>query len=481
MALSVSFALWHREVGALQALGALSLIWLIGQVGIGRPGVSTSALVGVEALTTGVLAAVGANTEVAVLAVLVVPPAVAALHLGWRGAALALIAQSVGLAGVTVLLGGAPDASTSIAAGVATAAGAAAGGAAVVVRAVAVRGADALTPYLHVQELIRELGDLDRSLPVPLDVDALTTSILDSVAAALPVEHVALLVPSGGRLDPIASRSGERILDAGARAVRCERLAHAAWTRHDVVVETGAFAWPLAETTVVAGVLDATRAPRGPALEDALEGLERDLAARAVQLDTALLLSAFRAGQADDERSRLARALHDGLGRDLTSAGDLVDAIAAAPSSDDLTAQIDALRARINAAVRETRSVVTTLRSAPESSTSLGAALAIAVDLISETTSVPIMVTVDEGPLRLPRETEVELLMIAQEAVSNAVRHADAGVIDVMCQVRAPQARIVVSDDGIGLRRDGDGDGRRRSDPRDSRPCGSGPCASVPS
>jgi signal transduction histidine kinase len=46
---------------------------------------------------------------------------------------------------------------------------------------------------------------------------------------------------------------------------------------------------------------------------------------------------------------------------------------------------------------------------------------------------------------------ESELLRIAQEAMTNAVRHSGADTIDVLCRVAPPMAEIVVSDDGTGL------------------------------
>jgi signal transduction histidine kinase len=46
---------------------------------------------------------------------------------------------------------------------------------------------------------------------------------------------------------------------------------------------------------------------------------------------------------------------------------------------------------------------------------------------------------------------ESELLRIAQEAMTNAVRHSGATTIDVLCRVAAPNAEIVVSDNGRGL------------------------------
>jgi signal transduction histidine kinase len=54
-------------------------------------------------------------------------------------------------------------------------------------------------------------------------------------------------------------------------------------------------------------------------------------------------------------------------------------------------------------------------------------------------------------------EIESELLRIAQEAMTNAVRHAGATSINVQCSVAPPTAEIVVSDNGRGL-------GARRED-----------------
>ena len=46
---------------------------------------------------------------------------------------------------------------------------------------------------------------------------------------------------------------------------------------------------------------------------------------------------------------------------------------------------------------------------------------------------------------------EAELFRIAQEAMNNAVRHAQASAIEVHCQVHAPEALITVTDNGRGL------------------------------
>jgi signal transduction histidine kinase len=60
-------------------------------------------------------------------------------------------------------------------------------------------------------------------------------------------------------------------------------------------------------------------------------------------------------------------------------------------------------------------------------------------------------VTLDEQTTRLRPEIEGELLRIAQEAMTNAVRHSGASAINVQCSVAPPAAEIVVSDNGHGL------------------------------
>ena len=60
--------------------------------------------------------------------------------------------------------------------------------------------------------------------------------------------------------------------------------------------------------------------------------------------------------------------------------------------------------------------------------------------------------TLDESTARLPAATEAELLRIAQEAITNARKHAGAANLWVTCAVDPPYAQIEVSDDGQGHR-----------------------------
>ena len=172
-----------------------------------------------------------------------------------------------------------------------------------------------------------------------------------------------------------------------------------------------------------------------------------------MHLDTALLFSKLRDAATADERRRLAREMHDGVAQDIASLGYLVDALAASPSTPAQAETLQRLRDRITAVVGEVRRSVQTLRTDAEASESLGAAIGGLARHLSESSGIPIRVTVSETTTRLRAEVESELLRIAQEAMTNAVRHSGADSIDVDCRVAAPHAEIVISDDGAGLGR----------------------------
>lgn len=130
--------------------------------------------------------------------------------------------------------------------------------------------------------------------------------------------------------------------------------------------------------------------------------------------------------------------------------GYLVDAMTvdAPPQlADDLVR----LRATITSVVGEVRRSVTTLRTQAGSQESLGAGVAMLARHLSDSADVPITVTVDETTERLRHEVEAELLRIAQEAMTNAVKHAHPSHIEVECRVAAPAATLTIRDNGTGL------------------------------
>ena len=76
--------------------------------------------------------------------------------------------------------------------------------------------------------------------------------------------------------------------------------------------------------------------------------------------------------------------------------------------------------------VGEVRRSVQTLRTSIGENDSLGTAIGSLARHLSASSGIPIHVTLDESTTRLRPEVESELLRIAQEAMTNAVRHSGA-------------------------------------------------------
>jgi signal transduction histidine kinase len=72
------------------------------------------------------------------------------------------------------------------------------------------------------------------------------------------------------------------------------------------------------------------------------------------------------------------------------------------------------------------------------------------VRTVGASSHLTVHLSLDERPDRLPSDTEAELLRIAQEAITNARKHAQASNLWVRCEIDPPRALLVVEDDGVG-------------------------------
>ncbi|MER5620091.1 sensor histidine kinase [Streptosporangium sp. NPDC002544] len=167
--------------------------------------------------------------------------------------------------------------------------------------------------------------------------------------------------------------------------------------------------------------------------------------AHAVQMAHDLRRSWERAaGAREEERRRLHRDLHDGLGGRLT--GITIGLEAARRSlrhSPDLAYQLLAdLRVGMDAVNGEMRELVQGLR--PRTLDEVGLEQSI------RRLAVEVPVTVGGSLEGLPAAVEVAAYRIVQEALTNARRHSGAGVITVALE-RAGDLRVRITDDGVGV------------------------------
>lgn len=159
----------------------------------------------------------------------------------------------------------------------------------------------------------------------------------------------------------------------------------------------------------------------------------------------------------EDERSSLARDLHDGVGQTLTAVVLTLDAaearLAAGPhaeAAEPAEATIRRARGLALAALEEARAVAAQLRPSRIQELGLGASLnglarsaGIPVDLRFTPSNLP--------PGLLEQEREIDAYRIVQEAVGNAARHSHASKVWIDAVEDDGLLAITVGDDGVGF------------------------------
>jgi two-component system NarL family sensor kinase len=201
-----------------------------------------------------------------------------------------------------------------------------------------------------------------------------------------------------------------------------------------------------------------------PSFDPAEQTLLRDLARQvgaavhAQRLRDELARSRERLVMAtEDERRRLRRDLHDGLGPTLAAVAMRAEAAAAALSGqrDAASRDLTALTEDVRSAIADLRRLVDGLR--PPSLDELGLAGAIREQVTrladDGTPGRAPVITVECRPAvlpDLPAAVEVAAYRIAIEAVTNTVRHADARTC-VVTLVADARLTVEIRDDGLGL------------------------------
>ncbi len=153
----------------------------------------------------------------------------------------------------------------------------------------------------------------------------------------------------------------------------------------------------------------------------------------------------------EEERRRLRRDLHDGLGPALAGHLLRLDVIAGElDRSSPVAADVDALRTEFRATIVELRRVVEGLRPPALDELGLAGALVQVTRRLTLGTAIEFDLSIGELPV-LPAAMEVAAFRIVTEAVTNAVRHSSASVCHATIVAEGRALRITVADDGQGI------------------------------
>jgi signal transduction histidine kinase len=210
---------------------------------------------------------------------------------------------------------------------------------------------------------------------------------------------------------------------------------------------------PIVSRRGVIGAFYVTEKEGASEFSDADEQLIAMLAAHAaIAIENARLYERSRELSIVEERNRLARELHDAVAQKLfglvlsaESAATLLDR-----DRDAARGELERLRELAQEAMEELRSLVFELRPPALESEGLATALRKHVDVLRRVYGREIGLELS-GTLPRSPELEREAFRIAQEALQNALRHADAEHVGLLLDARDGSLVLTVRDDGVGF------------------------------
>ena len=173
------------------------------------------------------------------------------------------------------------------------------------------------------------------------------------------------------------------------------------------------------------------------AFNDMLERLEnerRDSARRALRAQEA-------------ERLRLARELHDELGQSMTGVLLRIDAAIRAPS----TADLDEAREEARRSLDDVRRIARDLRPDTLAELGLPSALNALATRLTRHSGVAVERHLDRDLPPLGDDAEIVLYRVAQEALTNVARHADAKRVTIALTHADGNVTLTIDDDGRGI------------------------------
>jgi len=287
-------------------------------------------------------------------------------------------------------------------------------------------------------------------------------------APSLPAEY--LRAVDGSRIGPAAGSCGTAAFLARpvfVEDVQTDRL----WTEYrDAAMACGLRACSSTPIVATDGRVLGTFAlyygkPRLPSVEDR-ELIERATHLAGIAIERRQLEEQLRALSArvesirEDERTSIAREIHDDLGQTLTALKMDVVWMHRRIAGDDrlpterLLAKLGEMSAMIDGIIGRVRRLSAELRPGVLDDLGLLAAIEWQAQEFQERTDTACVVESNLGDVRLDRDLSTAAFRIFQEALTNVARHARARRVSVRLERRGVELRLDVRDDGAGITRE---------------------------
>ena len=175
-------------------------------------------------------------------------------------------------------------------------------------------------------------------------------------------------------------------------------------------------------------------------------------------LEEVRMLSGRLATAQEEERTRIARELHDELGVGLTCLKIDLSRLyaiesegAGAGARRKVEDKIRAMIEQIDTTIASVQRLVTELRPAVLDDLGLVAAIEWQCQDFQKRTGIPCTCVTSADDIAMERERATAIFRICQEALTNTVRHAKATAVTIKLESRSESLRLVVADNGVGI------------------------------
>ena len=172
--------------------------------------------------------------------------------------------------------------------------------------------------------------------------------------------------------------------------------------------------------------------------------------AAALAIDNARWLERIHTLGMEQERTRLARELHDHIGQSVVYLGFEIDRLVELNDGQAVQGDLKELRGDVRDLVEELRDMLVDLRSDVTEAQDVEGVLRQFLERVNKRNRVEVSLVADTES-RMPLPVEREVWRVAREAIMNAERHARASHVSILWLCNGEGALLEVADDGVGL------------------------------
>ena len=324
---------------------------------------------------------------------------------------------------------------------------------------------DRMSQLSEANELLVSLHRVAQSLPASLDLNQVLASTISRLRGLIDCDVVGIILADeatgawtvaaseGAALPPVltdAQLPGPlRSATTSSVASLVVSLGPGEGLGPDVLARSGLYA-PLRARGALIGLVVLEHHEAGFYGRRDLQLLDGFIAPAALAIDNARWFSRLRTIGADEERTRIARDMHDSVGQSLAYVAFKLDRLTTMAEGQPLRQELDILRTEVRGVLTEVRDTLCDLRTDVTDRCDLVETLQSFLERVRERTDLEVSF-LHESSGRLPVVQERELWRIAHEAITNVERHASARNLRVRWECDGRTGHLTVADDGRGF------------------------------